>query len=306
MRLTPPAMRRLEDAAALEVDVSGSEANTAVGLARLGVSVLWLSRLTDNVMGRQVVRRLAGCGVDVQHVTWTEKDRVGILYQEEAAAPRGARALYDRAGSAMTRIRPTELPAAVFVPEQARVLHLTGITPALSSSANTTALHALKRAVDAGWRVSFDVNYRAHLWSGDDARSGVEPFLRAADVAFISREDARAIYGIAESVPAQRALDTVAAYFPQAVWVMTLGEGGALARERDGKIYRQPAPRCANLYQTGGGGAFSAGFLAAYVKGAPVIEALQWGVAAAALKRAIPGDLALLERADLLRLIGEL
>lgn len=303
IRLTPPAMRRLEDASALELDVSGSEANTAAGLARLGKSVLWLSRLTDNPLGRQITRRLSGLGVDTHHVTWTEKDRVGVVYQEEAAPPRTPRSLYDRTNSAMSRIRTSDLPAAVFTPGSARMLHLTGITPALSSAANTAALHAQKRAVEAGWRLSFDVNYRAHLWSTDDARTTIEPFLRAADVAFISRSDAQAVYGLAEAVPAQRVLDTVAAYFPQAVWVLTLGEGGAIARERDGRIYRQSAYACTDHSQTGCGGAFSAGFLAAYLDGAPVTTALKWGCAAAALKRATPGDLSTFDKADLLRLV---
>ena len=303
VRLTPPAMRRLDEATALDIDVSGSEANTAVGLARLGKSVLWVSRLTDNPMGRHITRRLSGLGVDTQHVIWTEKDRVGVVFQEDAVPPRSTRALYDRTSSAMSRIRPNELSASIFTPDNARMLHLTGITPALSSPANNTALHALKRAVEAGWRVSFEVNYRAHLWSSDDARTGVEPFLRAADVAFISRSDAHTVYGLAESLPAQRVLDTVAAYYPQAVWVLTLGSGGAIARERDGKIYKQDALKCTDLSQTGSGGAFSAGFLAAYLDGVSVQDALKWGCAAAALKRATPGDLAVLDKHDLTRLV---
>lgn len=304
VRLTPPVMRRIADAVAFEVDVSGSEANTAVGLSHLGKSVLWLSRLTDNPLGHGITRRLADLGVDTAQVVWTEKDRVGLIFQEELPLPRTSHALYDRTGSAMSRIRPAELPSLLFTPENARLLHLTGITPALSNPANNTALHALKRAVEAGWRVSFDVNYRAHLWSSDDARAGVEPFLRAADVAFISRTDARAVYGLTDSLPAQRVLDTVAAYFPQAVWVMTLGRDGAIARERDGKIYKQDAFKCTDISQTGCGGAFSAGFLSAYLDGATLSDALKWGNAAAALKRAIPGDLALLDKTDVKRLVG--
>jgi 2-dehydro-3-deoxygluconokinase len=304
VRLTPPAMRRLTEVRAFEVDASGSEANTAVGLAGLGKSVLWLSRLTDNALGRGITRRLSGLGVDTSQVVWTEKDRVGLIFQEELAPPRTAHTLYDRTGSAMSRIRPAELPALIFAPDNARMLHLTGITPALSSAANNTALHALKRAVEAGWRVSFDVNYRPHLWSSDDARAGVEPFLRAADVAFISRTDVRAVYGLTDSLPAQRVLDTVAAYYPQAVWVLTLGRDGAIARERDGKIYKQDAFKCTDLSQTGCGGAFSAGFLAAYLDGATVADALKWGNAAAALKRATPGDLTLIDRTDIVRLLG--
>jgi 2-dehydro-3-deoxygluconokinase len=303
VRLSPPDMRRLEGTNAFAVDVSGSEANTAVGLAHLGKSALWLSRLTDNPLGRGVAQRLGALGVDTQHIAWTEKDRVGLVFQEDSAPPRQPRAIYDRTGSAMSRIRSADLPAAVFAPNQARLLHLTGIMPALSNPANTTALHALKRAVDAGWRVSFDVNYRPHLWTPDEARAGVEPFLRAADVALLSRNDAKAVFGLAESLPDQRVLDTVAAYFPQAVWVMTLNSGGAIGRERDGKFYHQAPYACTNVSQTGTGGAFSAGFLSAYLDGASLAEALRWGCAALALKRTLPGDLSTLDKADLTRLL---
>ena len=305
LRLTPPRYKLLDHADTLELEVGGSEANTAVGLAGLGVRVAYWTRLTNNPLGKMIARTLTDYGVDLSHVTWTERDRVGLYYYEDAAAPRQPRVIYDRANSAASKARPSDIPEGLFGEGNARMLHLTGITPALSYAANGTALHALKLAEDANWRISFDVNFRSRLWPASDAQNGVEPFLRSADLAFIPLRDARLLYGIADSVPAERALDTLAAYYPQAVWVMTLGADGALARDRDGTIWRQSAYAAHTVNRIGSGDAFNAGFLAAYLGGDSLPEALRWACAAAALKRSVPGDLALLTRDDLKRVIAE-
>lgn len=305
LRLTPPRYRPLDRSDTFDVEVGGSEANTAVGLAGLGVRAAYWTRLTDNPLGRMIARTLTDYGVDTSQITWTERDRVGLYYYEDAAAPRQPRVVYDRANSAASKMRPSDVPETLFTEGNARLLHLTGITPALSYAANGTALHALKLAEDANWRISFDVNYRSRLWPATDAQNGVEPFLRSADLAFIPLRDARLLYGIADSIPAERALDTLAAYYPQAVWVMTLGAEGALARDRDGTIWRQGAYSAHTISRIGSGDAFNAGFLAAYLTNASLPEALRWACASAALKRSVPGDLAVLTQEDVKRVIAE-
>lgn len=305
LRLTPPGYRPLDHAAALEVEVGGSEANTAAGLAGLGIQTAYWTRLTDNPLGRMIANTVAGYGVDTALITWTEKDRIGTYYYEDAAAPRQPRVIYDRVGSAASKMRPSDLPVGLFAEGNARWLHLTGITPALSYAANGTALHALKQAEDANWRISFDVNFRARLWTPAEAQLGIEPFLRTADLAFIPLRDARLLYGITSSTPVERVLDTLAAYYPQAVWVMTLGADGALARDRDGTMWRQNAYSAHTISRIGSGDAFDAGFIAAYIRGAPLPEALRWGCAAAALKRSLPGDLARLSVHEIRRVITE-
>lgn len=305
LRLTPPNYRALDRAGSFDVEIGGSEANTAVGLAGLGVKVAYWSRLTDNPLGRMITRTLSEYGVDTSAVTWTEKDRIGLYYYQDAAAPRQPNVVYDRVNTAASKMRPSDLPESLFRQDTTRLLHLTGITPALSHAANSTALHALKKAEEANWRISFDVNYRSKLWSSSDAQNGVEPFLRTADLAFIPLRDAQLLYGIAPTVPVERVLDTLAAYYPQAVWVMTMGAEGALARDRDGTIWRQHAYPAHTINRIGSGDAFNAGFLAVYLSGGSLPEALRWGCAAAALKRSLPGDLAMLTQADIKRVIAE-
>ncbi len=102
-------------------------------------------------MGRLIAGSLAAQGVDTSHVVWTDDDRVGVLFFEIGKAPRGSRVIYDRQGSAVSRMRPEELPRELFQPGLARLFHTTGITLALTSDLTNTAHRALELAKAAGW-----------------------------------------------------------------------------------------------------------------------------------------------------------
>src|SRR5438094_5294851 len=106
VRLSPPNFRRLEQTRSLDVQVGGAELNTAVGLARLGRSSAWVSRLTRNPLGRLIANHAREAGVSTEHVLWTDEDRVGVYYVEFGAAPRASSVLYDRKGAAIANIRP--------------------------------------------------------------------------------------------------------------------------------------------------------------------------------------------------------
>ncbi len=93
VRLSPPAFRRLEQSTSLDLLVGGAELNTAVGLARLGRSSAWVSRLTQNPLGRLIANRAREAGVSTEHIVWTDDDRVGVYFLEFGAAPREQRAL---------------------------------------------------------------------------------------------------------------------------------------------------------------------------------------------------------------------
>src|SRR5437660_2561364 len=104
IRLAPPNHRRLEQAHSLDVQIGGAELNTAVGLARLGRSAAWVSRLTDNPLGRLVANHAREAGVSTEHVVWTPEDRVGLYVVEFGAAPRASGARYDRKDAAIAGI----------------------------------------------------------------------------------------------------------------------------------------------------------------------------------------------------------
>src|SRR5688500_13638874 len=100
LRFTPPGRTRLEQAHELQLHVGGSESNTAVGLARLGLRTAWFSRLPDTALGRLISGELARYGVDVQHIVWCNDSRVGLYFLEEGGPPRGSQVIYDRRDSA--------------------------------------------------------------------------------------------------------------------------------------------------------------------------------------------------------------
>src|SRR5919108_1676529 len=110
VRLSPPNFRRLEQARSLDLQVGGAELNTAVGLARLGRSSAWVSRLTANPLGRLIANHAREAGVATEHVLWTDDDRVGVYFLEFGAAPRASSVLYDRKGAAIANIRSGMVP----------------------------------------------------------------------------------------------------------------------------------------------------------------------------------------------------
>src|SRR5438445_6567001 len=134
IRLSPPAFQRLEQTSSLDLQVGGAELNTAVALARLGRQTTWVSRLTDNPLGRLIANRAREAGVSTEHVIWTNEDRVGLYFLEFGAAPRASSVVYDRKGAAIANLKPGTVDwRGVFA--GAKWFHVTGITPALSPSA---------------------------------------------------------------------------------------------------------------------------------------------------------------------------
>jgi len=293
MRLTPPGFLRIEQTRTFDIWVGGTESNTAVGLARLGMKAAWLSRLPATPMGRYISNRVAQYGVDVSHVVWADEgERLGIFFHENAQAPRASEIIYDRKDSAMSRMRPADLPDGLFQPDLSRVLHVTGITLAISAAARETVHEAIRRAKAAGWRISFDTNYRGKLWSGAEAASGCDEAMSQADVIFCPLGDYHVIYGEADE---REAIKALAAKYPQALIIMTLGVNGALACKTDGAVIHQPAILAGEVGRIGGGDAFTAGFLYAWLTFDDIDAALKWGVAMSAHKYTIPGDLPLVD-----------
>ena len=237
LRLTPPNLKRIEQTTTFDIEVGGSESNMAIGLARLGLKVLWLSRLTNNPLGRLLERTIAGHGVDTSRVIWTERDRIGLYFLEEGKVPRGSQVIYDRKQSAISQMKPVELPIDLFRSDCARLLHLSGITPALSPNLALTAKRALNLAKEAGWQVSFDLNYRGLLWTPAAALKGCTPFIQAADILLAPLDDVRLIYDLDPELTSEQILNLLQQHAPQAIIVLTLGKDGAIGVEPQRQIF---------------------------------------------------------------------
>ncbi|MBI5878855.1 MAG: sugar kinase [Chloroflexi bacterium] len=296
IRLSTRDYERLEQAQTLDVRHGGTEANVAVGLARLGHRTAWLSRLGDNALGHRIERDIASWGTDTSRVIWAPDERVGVFFLEVGAGARGSSVLYDRRDSSMSRMGVETFPWEWLA--EAGWLHLTGITTAISSSCEELVRETQRRAHEAGLTVSYDVNYRAKLWTPERAREVVSPLCRDADIMFMKHSDVERVFGIREAT-AEDDLRALASRFARKVVVMTAGADGALAfDQQSGQIARAPAhPLTHVVDRVGAGDAFAAGFIAGYLE-TGIECGLRMGNAMAALKMTIQGDYALVSRAE--------
>jgi len=287
LRLSPPGRERLETVDELDVHVAGAESNVAVAAQRLGLDSAWLSKLPDSPLGRRVTGELEMHGVDTA-VVWDDDRRMATYYVELAGDPRGTDVIYDRSDSAVTTATPSGLGTDIV--ERADMLHTTGITPALSGTLRSTTADLLALATGAGTTTVFDLNYRAKLWSRAEARETVEELLPDVDVLVVAERDARQVLDRGGDAAAMaRDLDSE---FGFEVTVVTRGGDGALALADD-RVVTQGVFEADDHDPVGTGDAFVGGFLAEYHDGGLVPEALEVGAATAALKRTVPGDLAL-------------
>jgi len=295
IRLTAEPGVRLEETGTLRVTIGGTESNVAVALARLGRRTTWLSALPDNALGQRIVGELRRHGVDTTHVLWTS-GRMGVYFMEPGAAPRPTRVLYDRAESAIARIDPAALDVSIV--GGAGILHLTGITPALSAGCRAACLRLADAAHANGVPVSVDVNYRSRLWSPKQAAEGIQPLLDRATLVFCGATDAETIWGPSGD-PAMVAEELLNRSSAEIV-VITVGERGSLALTRDGARHDQPALPVETIDAVGAGDAFAAGFIHRWLDDATSIPAaLASAAALAALKMTIYGDNAIITPDDL-------
>lgn len=307
LRLTPPNGQRIAQTKQFDIEIGGTESNTAVGLARLGLQVAWLSRLPNSPLGEFVAQNIRRYGVDTQHVVWADESRLGLYFWEDAAAPRPNLVIYDRKHSAISQMVPQELPRDLFANGRSQHLHLTGITPALSNNAAATAQHAAELAAAAGWRVSFDLNFRSKLWSAEEARAGCEPFMQLAELLITPIRDAQTIYALDEALSPEDVLNYLGEQYPHKMIVITLGADGALGLDENGRIQHQPIIPTNGTDRLGSGDAFAAGLLyGLYFDSASssLANGLRWGTAMAAMKRTITGDVPLVDKTAVAQLVS--
>lgn len=295
LRLTPPHHKRFEQSPTLEWHIGGSELNTAVGLARMGLDVVWVSRLPDQIMARQIERTLQAQGVDVSQIIWTDDDRLGTYYMEEGLGARPSRVTYDRAHSAMSHITPQDIDLAALFAKRPRLFHTTGITLALSESTAQTVQAVVAACQRHDVPMSFDFNYRAKLWDIDTARKQCQPIMEAAKLIFMPARDAQLAYGTDDLV-------TLHDKFPQATLIMTRGAAGSVAITPDGQRFEQGIFPTETVCRVGGGDAFAAGFLYGHLGGMTAADSLRYGAALATLKYSLAGDMPLVNKDDVVAL----
>lgn len=301
LRLSVPAGRRLKDARQLDLEVGGAESNVCVAVSQLGWRCGWVGRLPDTALGDIVLRVLRTDGVDVSAVQRAAGERIGTFFVEYATTPRSIQVIYDRADSAAAHMTAADVDWDYLL--DTRVLHLTGITPALSASCYALVAEAIRRARAAGVTVSFDVNYRAKLWSAAEAGEHLRPLMAEADLLLCKGADAAQLFGC-RGEP-REAMTALKALTRAEVLYCTFGERGAALLDGD-EFAAEPAVPVQIVDRVGSGDAFAAGVLDAWLAAgagadlkAARREGLRRGVALAAIALSQYGDRVLTNRAEL-------
>jgi 2-dehydro-3-deoxygluconokinase len=296
-RLESPVIGPLRHARHLELGVGGAESNVAIGFRRLGGAAAWIGRVGDDEFGQLIRMTLAGQGLNVSHLLVDREAPTGLLVKERRSGLR-TRVQYYRSGSAGSRLSPEDVPAELI--RAAGVLHVTGITAALSQSARKAVHAAVETARAAGVPVSLDLNYRKALWGPDEAGAELRGLIRQADVVFATEEEAHLVVvgtGAAELAVALTELG------PAEVMVKRGGLGAVACC--DGELHDVPAAAVNAVDPVGAGDAFAAGYLAELVLGRPVRERLVTAAAAGAYAVTVAGDWEGLPTREDLELLSE-
>ena len=280
MALVTPTGAGLAEAETATLTHAGAEANVAVGVALAGHRAAWASRLGRDPLGARLATELERRGVEL----WVEEDDTaptGVMFKDPGVE--SSAVYYYRRGSAASRMEPGFLGAAQL--DGVRIVHTTGITPALSETCLAMVDRLYDDARAAGAVVSFDVNDRRALWSPEEAARTLARLADAADIAFVGRDEAERIWGTA--TPAQ-----IRAFLPNcALLVVKDGDVGATAFDGDAEPVFVPAPVVEVVEPVGAGDAFASGFLAATLEGADLAARLSAGHAAAERVLTIAADL---------------
>jgi 2-dehydro-3-deoxygluconokinase len=280
----PAGSRGLGTGGGLDQSFGGAESNVAIGLARLGCRVGWFSQLGDDPLGYGIAKAIRGEGVDVSRVRYTGAAPTGLMLRE---AVRGKLSVYYyRAGSAASKLTPEALDADYIA--SASILHLTGITPALSPSCLETAREAIRLAKNRGVKISFDPNLRLKLWTIDEARPVLLEFAEQADYFLPGYDELKLLYETEDEASILSSLRrlpgiSVVKSVVEHNWIV---QGGS-----DAEPIVIPFAKVERVVDTvGAGDGFCAGFLTGLVKGFSLEEAAKLAGLTGSLVVQAPGD----------------
>ena len=272
--------------------VGGAESNVAIAAARLGARASWIGRLGDDDLGSLVIRELRGQGLTV--LAHRDPGAPTGLMVKEHRRGKPTHVRYYRKHSAGSCLEPGDVDRQVLL--DADVVHLTGITAAFGDSARATLRHAITVARGGSATISFDVNYRATLWSADVAGPVLRELAASSDIVFAGPEEAELLLpdgvSVADAEDPWRAATALAhhvcALGPR-ITVIKLGSLGALALA-DGVVYRHPIEAIVPVDPVGAGDAFVGAFLAELAAGRSIETCLASGARMGALVCMVPGD----------------
>ncbi len=322
VRLQPYNYERFVQADHLEFTFGGGEANVAVSLANYGVDVAYVTKLPTHAIGQAAVNSLRRFGVDTSLIT-RGGNRVGIYYNEKGASQRGSVCIYDRAHSAIQEATTADFDwDKIF--DGVEWFHFTGITPALGPNVVDICKEACKTAKAKGIKISCDLNYRGKLWTRDQARAAMTELCQYVDVCISNEEDAKDVFGIeAEATDIyggslnhegyKSVAKQLADKFGFEMVAITLREShSAFDNGWSAMLYNVAKDEyCFSkkydlhiIDRVGGGDSFGGGLIYSILSGKDTQAAVEFAVAASALKHSIEGDYNMMTVAEVEKLAG--
>ena len=308
LRLSPPGFERLLQSPTLSATFGGAEANVAVSLAHFGLDSRFVTRVPAHGIGDAAVRALAAESVHTGFIV-RGGERLGIYFAETGAGQRPSSVVYDRAHSSIATAGADAFDWHTIL-DRAVWLHVSGITPALSQLAAAHTANAITAARRAGATVSLDLNYRRTLWTPEQAQQAMRPMMEHVHVLIANEEDLQTVLGIdvpgasvtsGQLAPSayRDAAQRVSSQYGPATVAITLRESTSASDNTWSGILWDSAAQA--LHQSrrydirivdriGAGDAFAAGLIHSLVNRREPAAALEWAVAAGALKHSIPGD----------------
>jgi 2-dehydro-3-deoxygluconokinase len=324
LRLSPPEHLRFAQARSYDAIYGGGESNVAISLSIFGIGANYITRLPDNDIGQACLNYLRQFGVGTNHIV-RGGDRLGIYFLEHGAVSRGSKVIYDRAGSALATIEEGMIDWDTAF-DGAEWFHWTGITPAISEGAAKVCLEAVRAANKHGLTVSTDLNYRKNLWKwGKHPGDVMEELVALCDVAIGNEEDAAKVFGIhaPDTDVTSGALDAekyhyvcerLSERFPRLKTIAITLRGSLSASHNTWSavlwhgmdMYSGPTYDITHIVdRVGGGDSFVAGLIFGLKSyGEDYQRALEFAVAASALKHTIFGDFNLVTVAEVEKLMG--
>jgi 2-dehydro-3-deoxygluconokinase len=320
LRLSPSGNGRFIQADQLDVIFGGGEANVAVSCANYGMDARFVTKLPAHELGQAAVNALRRYGVDTRFIT-RGGDRIGIYYCETGASMRPSKVIYDRAHSAIAEATPADFDFDAIM-EGVDWFHWSGITPAISDQAAELTRLACEAAKRHGVTVSCDLNFRKKLWTSQKAQSIMRPLMQYVDVCIGNEEDAELCLGFKPEANVEAGetgaegykgiFEAMAKEFGFRYVASTLRESfsathnGWKAMIYDGKEFYESRRYDINpiIDRVGGGDSFSGGLIYGLLHKATQGEALEFAVAASALKHTITGDFNLVSVAEVEALAG--
>ena len=302
LRLSPPRFERIRRARTLDVQVCGSQGNVACNLARLGLKTAFVTKVPDNALGLLMQDHYRSCGVDAAHIRLVPDSRLGVNFIEFGATPRASAVVYDRKHSAASTIAPGDFDWDAIL-RGARVAYTDGILPGLSASCREATFAFLAAARRQGCLVGFDLNYREHLWSPEEAGAVQSEILRQADIVITSPFACEVMFGMRGDH--EDVIRKFQAEFGCRVVAMTLREVHDVLRGEwnsmvlsEGRLFHGKRFPIDMIDRFGAGDSWDSGFIFGYLTRGDVQYATDFGNALCALQHTMPGDVAQVTAAE--------